>query len=315
MKTLRSLLIILAGICLLMTCEKSEDLATDDLTAAELKCAPANNQTYCMNQDRYVFMKNPKLRIHYKVIGKGTVNMVFIPGWTNPLDIFQKQFDFFKDKARCIYIDMPGQGLSSAPCKIEYTMGLMADAIYEVLKKEGVKHFVAVGFSMGPVPLGQFQLRHPGMITRLVNLDGDFYPWPKDPAEKEAYSEQLVTLREQMTQWTVEDKKGFASMLLSESSPDDLIKFVSYFYTFPSPLMANIYYNVMVEDVNQPIGWKFPILCIYSVRPTDIQYLRLYFPGADIRVLEGGHVVQWEHYQVVNEWIRDFALNRPGGIL
>jgi pimeloyl-ACP methyl ester carboxylesterase len=313
MKTLKSLLFIIAGICLLTTCEKSDDLNTDDLTGVELKCAPSNLPPYCFGQDRYVLMKNTHIRIHYKVIGTGSTTLVFIPGWTNPLGIFQKQFDYFKNKARCIYIDLPGQGLSSAPCKLEYTMGLMADAIYEVVAKEGVKHFVAVGFSMGPIPLGQFQLKHPDMITRLVNLDGDFYPWPKDPAEKQAYLAQLVELRKQMSEWTVADKKGFATQLLTENSPQDLVDFVSYFYTFPSSLMANIYYNCMAESVNQPVGWKFPILCIYSVEHSDLQYMRQYFPRADVRVIPEGHVVQWEHYQIVNEWIRDFALKMPGG--
>ena len=56
--------------------------------------------------------------------------MVFISGWTNPLTIYTKQFDYFRDKAKCIYIDLPGHGLSDAPEGIEYTQGLMADAIY-----------------------------------------------------------------------------------------------------------------------------------------------------------------------------------------
>ncbi len=173
MKSLTRLLLVMAGLILLFSCSKSDDFLAQGTT--DLKC---KNVKPGPDQDRYVTMSSLDLKVHYKVIGKGPVDIVFIPGWTNPLEIFCKQFDYFRNKARCIYIDLPGQGLSDAPEGIEYTMGMMADAIYDVLRTEHVNKFVAVGFSMGPVPLGQFELKHPGMITRLVNLDGGFYPWP-----------------------------------------------------------------------------------------------------------------------------------------
>ena len=81
----------------------------------ELKCGNGDNHHHGLDQDRYVTMRSTGLRVHYRVIGKGPVTIVFIPGWTNPLEIFTKQFDYFRDKARCIYIDVPGQGLSDAP--------------------------------------------------------------------------------------------------------------------------------------------------------------------------------------------------------
>ncbi len=55
------------------------------------------------------------LRVHYRIIGKSPINIVFILEWTNLQEIFYKQFDYFRDKARCMYIDVPGQGLSDAP--------------------------------------------------------------------------------------------------------------------------------------------------------------------------------------------------------
>jgi len=310
MKTIRILLFVLAVLCLPLACEKSEDQFSEDVSAMDLKCSRGYH--HGSDQDRYVAMRSTGLRVHYRVIGNGPVTIVFIPGWTNPLEIFTKQFDYFRDKARCIYIDVPGQGLSDAPEGIQYTMGLMANAIYDVVRKEGVRKFVAVGFSMGPVPLGQFQLKHPGMITKLVSLDGSFYPWPVDPAEREAYGAWLDEFCSSMEEWGEAEKAGFASQLVTDSSPQDLKDMLPYFLTFPSPLMANIFRNIMVEEVNQPIGWTFPILSIYSVPPVNMDYEQLYFPNADIRVLEGGHVVQWEQADVVNEWIRNFALDRPG---
>jgi N-formylmaleamate deformylase len=261
-------------------------------------------------------MPSTGLKVHYKVIGdkpgKDLIDIVFIPGWTNPLEIYSKQFDFFRGKTRCIYIDVPGQGLSDAPEGIQYTMGLMADAIYDVVKKEGVKKFVGVGFSMGPVPLGQFELKHPGMMTKLVNLDGGFTPWPpeNDPA-RDGFIVYLEGFRDAMLNWTREDKIGLGSVLVPPTAPDDLKEFVTYFYDFPNWLMANIWWNVNREDVNQPIGWKLPILSIYSEEPTDMDYEQLYFPDSDIHVMKGsGHCVQWEKHEIVNQLIWKFINER-----
>lgn len=311
MKTLKRIILFTAVLCLMFSCAKTDDFLKQE--SPDLKCnnVGQGNHNGC-GPDRYITMSNIDLKVHYKVIGKGPVDIVFIPGWTNPLEIFCKQFDYFRNKARCIYIDLPGQGLSDAPEGIEFTMGLMADAIYDVLRAEHVSKFVAVGFSMGPVPLGQFELKHPGMITKLVNLDGSFYPYPPvgDPAR-----EQFITETEAFCSWIEtwgeEEKIGFGSGLLIETTPDDLKEFVKYFYVFPSWLMANIFRNYCSEDVNQPIGWSFPILCIYSVAPADPVLEELFFPGAVTQVLEGsGHVLQWENPDLINNMIWKFVTTR-----
>jgi len=313
MKKLRKVFLFTTVVCLISSCSKT--LEFDNNGAVELKCRGYHPNTDCrgLDQDRYVMMSTMDLRVHYRIIGKGPIDIVFIPGWTNPLEVFSKQFDYFRDKARCIYIDVPGQGLSDAPEGVEYTMGMMADAIYDVLKKEGVKRFVAVGFSMGPVPLGQFELKHPGMITKLVDIDGGFYYWPPegDPA-REQFVAETEWFCDYIETWGREEKEYFASFLLTENSPADLLEFVEYFYEFPSWLMADIYRNYTREEVNQPIGWTFPILSIYSSEPPSGFY-EIYFPGADVHVMEGlGHVLQWENYDVVNQLIWEFASDRPG---
>lgn len=313
MKTLKQILLFTGCLILLTTCSKDNDFfggGQNDLNFGNEKyCNPSNG----LDQDRYLVMKSTGLRVHYRIIGKGPIDIVFVPGWTNPLEIFTKQFDYFRDKARCIYIDVPGQGLSDAPEGIQFTMGLMADAIYEVVKKEGVKRFVGVGFSMGPVPLGQFELKHPGMITKLVNLDGSFYPWPPvgDPY-RDPFIAETNDFCDWIESWGEGEKRWFGSLLITDSSPQDLKEFCEYFFEFPSWLMANIYRNYTREEVNQPIGWTFPILSIYSAEPLSMEYEQSYFPNADIHVLEGGHVVQWEKPEIVNRLIWKFIICNPG---
>jgi len=313
MKTLKNFVFILAGICLLMTCSKSDEFLRDN--SLELKCGTENNHHGGLDQERYVTMSSTGLKVHYRIIGKGPVDIVFIPGWTNPLTVYTMQFEYFKDKARCIYIDLPGHGLSDAPAGYDYTTGLMADAIYNVVKKEGLHKFVAVGFSWGPVILGQFELKHTGMITKLVNLDGGFNVWPpeSDPDARQEFIDAREADYADQLNWDFDTKLFLLQMLIPPATaPADLIAWGYYFLEFPSDRLANMSYNNSREEVNQPIGWNMPIISIYSSEPVDMNYEQLYFPNAEIHVFSGGHVIQWEHAAQVNELIRDFALVRPG---
>ncbi len=103
MKTLKMLLFVVAGLCLLVSCEKTEEFLNEDSAVGELKCGNWYNHHHGLDQDRFVTMRSTGLKVHYRVIGKGPVTIVFIPGWTNPLEIFTKQFDYFRDKAHYLY--------------------------------------------------------------------------------------------------------------------------------------------------------------------------------------------------------------------
>lgn len=308
MKKFKYYLLFLTGLFLLTNCSKSDEVWTSPTGDQGQKKHMHALNSPGIDQDRFITLPYNSLRVHYRIIGKGPVNVVLIPGWTNPLEIYQKQFDYLRDKARCIYVDLPGQGQSDAPMEVEYTLELMADAIYEIVKKEGMHKFAAVGFSMGPVVLGEFERKYPGMITRLANIDGSFTPWPPegDPSRP-----GFITAREDfisyIQSWTETEKMGFASMLLTPDSPEDLVDFVEYFSDYPSWLMANIYKHFSAEAVNLPVGWKFPILCMYTHSVTDMDYHQLYFPGAQIETFEGsGHVIQWEKMDEVNPLLWEF---------
>lgn len=299
MKTLKKLFLFMAVIGLLVSCSKFEDFL-----GHEFPC-----DHYGLDQERYVTMKDSDLKIHYRIIGKGPVDMVFIPGWTNPLTAYTKQFDYFRYKARCIYIELPGHGLSDAPEGIEYTMELMADAIYDVVKKEGVKKFIAVGFSWAQTPLTQFEIKHPGMITQLTILDGAPKTWPPMTEEiREAtYAAQLSMTPEQKL-------AALEGLIPPLTAPEDLNEWGQYFLDFPNWLLANMYYHYVAEEVCQPYPWDIPIMVIFrKMKPAKEEKTRLYFPNCDISVIGGDqHVIQWAYHDTVNLIIDDFMIDRPG---
>ena len=258
-----------------------------------------------IDEDRYVKMNNG-MNIHYRIIGKKnfTNTMVFIAGWTNPVTVYTKQFDYFRDKALCIYIDVPGQGTSDAPEDVEYTMELMADAIYTVVDKEDITRFTGVGFSFGYSPLTQFERQHQGLIDKMVLLDIGLQTWPPWTTEmREANYETQKA-------WTKEVKTGMLNVLIPPATaPQDLITFGEYFPDYPSWLLANIFYHFVAEDACQPYQWNIPSMAIYRITTPELETtVDLYFPDCEISVIGGDqHVIQWAYHDVVNPKIWDFV--------
>ena len=207
---MKKLLFLCFTFLLISGCDNTEYLSVND----DLLSAKAEKHAKGLEYDRFVVLEDYNdLEVHYKVIGKPEkkkVDVVFIPGWTNPLTVYSKQFDFFRGKTRSIYIDLPGTGLSDAPTPNtplnpipdgpEYTMELMADAVKAVIDAEGIEKFVGVGFSMGPKVLGMFERNFPDMIEKLVVLDGGFDPWPtEEPARSNYIAQREGTYLWQLT--------------------------------------------------------------------------------------------------------------------
>jgi len=326
MKTLKKIFFLLAVIGFIAGCSKTDEVLIEDSGTLKKAHVKEQRQSHGLDQDRYVMMKDQNLMVHYRIIGKGPIDVVLIPGWTNPLTVYTQQFDYFRDKARCIYIDLPGTGLSDAPTPntplapiedgFEYTMELMADAVYAVIKKEGLHKFVGVGFSMGPVVLGMFERNYPGMMSKLVVIDGYFNPWPTDPAERAT----RIAIREgtylAMLSWDEATKEAMGENLIppSLSGPlaDELREWGSYFPPFPSDILANTYYHLGAENANEPVGWMYPKLCFFQFEPNE-DFIDWIYPNNDFHVYTGGgHVIHWMFHEDINPLIWDFIKDRPG---
>ncbi len=334
MKTILKIFFMMTVICFVAGCDKSDDFVNDfeSNDPVELKSTLSKNSgAIGLDQERFVTMKNSNLKVHYRIIGKGPIDVVFIPGWTNPLTVYTKQFDYFKDKARCIYIDLPGTGLSAAPSPgdpfnpdatgLQYTMELMAEAVYTVIKKEGLHQFVGVGFSMGPLVLGMFERNYPGMISKLVVIDGGFFPWPKEDPERQAYIDWLdrKNTYDFMLSWNAAIKQNVGGTLIPSNlvgkDADELKEWGTYFHDFPSDILANTYYHVDAENANEPVGWTYPKLCFYAKPLANINMNKVnwIYPNNTVYGFPGGgHVIHWMFHEEINPIIWDFIKDRPG---
>ncbi len=330
MKTLVKCLFVMLSLSLFIGCSENDKILPEEPGLMESQRDRERTRSHGLDQDRYVTMKDMDLTVHYRIIGKGPIDVVFIPGWTNPLTVYTKQFDYFRDKARCIYIDLPGTGLSDAPTPNtplapiqdgpEYTMELMADAVYTVIKKEGLHKFVGVGFSMGPKVLGMFERNYPGMISKLVVIDGGFDPWPPegDPARETRIAVREGTYQFMLT-WDEAIKEAMGASLippyLTGEDAEQLKEWGTYFPQFPSDILANTHYHAGAENANEPVGWMYPKLCCYSKAVEDLNMDKIdwIYPNNDVHGFPGGgHVIHWIFHEDINPLIWEFIKDRPG---
>ena len=321
MKTLFKIFLFTALISLFTGCNKTDEFFPDDEIV--LKAAPIVNPSRGLDQERFVTIKDLNLTVHYRIIGKGPIDVVFLPGWTNPLTVYTKQFDYFRNKARCIYIDFPGQGMSDAPSPAtplnpdatgpQYTMELMADAVYRVVKKEGLQRSVAVGFSMGPKVWGMFERNYPGMIYKLVNIDGGFNPWPTDEIQRQNRENKREATYLAQLGWNTAIKQILAGNLVPPGSPDDLLEWVEYFWDFPTDILANINYYLDAENANEPVDWTYPKICFYSNPSPNMDKVNWIFPNNTTHTFPGGgHLIHWVFHEQINPIIWEFIKDRPG---
>jgi pimeloyl-ACP methyl ester carboxylesterase len=110
-------------------------------------------------------------KVHYLALGEGDRTLVFIHGWACNLNFWREQVSAFADKARLIFIDLPGHGKSDKP-NTSYTMDFHARAVAAVLRDARVEKAVLIGHSMGAAVMCRVYQQSPEKVAGLVSVDG-----------------------------------------------------------------------------------------------------------------------------------------------
>jgi len=100
------------------------------------------------------FKTSDGIRIHYLEVGSGRP-IVFIPGWTMPAWIWQKQIDEFSKKYHVVAVDPRSQGESDKP-NYGHLPEIRARDYKELVDHLGLKQPVLVGWSMACGELAKY---------------------------------------------------------------------------------------------------------------------------------------------------------------
>ena len=94
------------------------------------------------------FVTSDRVRLTYVTAGTGEIDLIFIPGWLMPAEIFQPQLEYFSKKYRVHSLNPRSQGTSDiyrGPRLAE----LRARDIKEFIAHLKAKRFVLLGWSLG----------------------------------------------------------------------------------------------------------------------------------------------------------------------
>ena len=108
--------------------------------------APASARAQTELEDRH-FRTSDGVRLHYLEAGSGPP-LVFVPGWTMPAWIWERQLEHFASTHRVIALDPRGQGESEKPTH-GYNAERRARDVCELLDHLDDEPAVVVGWSLG----------------------------------------------------------------------------------------------------------------------------------------------------------------------
>jgi microsomal epoxide hydrolase len=206
------------------------------------------------------FKTSDGIQIHYLEAGSGRA-IVFIPGWTMPAWIWQKQIDEFSKKYRVIAVDPRSQGESDTP-NYGHLPETRARDYKELVDHLGLKQPVLVGWSMACGELLKYAEQFGSdNLGGLVLVDG-FLTEKLSPEVFAALSGWM----NQLQQDRQKQADGFIRSIFKKPQTEDYLKrLIDASVRVPADTAVVLIYNMIaVKDfsggfarINRPILFAY----------------------------------------------------------
>jgi non-heme chloroperoxidase len=261
------------------------------------------------------FKTSDGVSIHYLEAGSGRP-IVFIPGWTIPAWIWQKQIDEFSKRYHVIAVDPRSQGESDKPA-YGHLPETRARDYKELVDQLGLKQPVLVGWSMGCGELvkyaEQFGAAH---IAGVVFVDG---------VVSDKSSDFFVPVSEWMNMLQQDRQKqadGFVRSMFKKPQPEDYLKrIIDASMQVPADTATVLIYNMnAVKDFSPGLARlsemkaNRPVLFMYQPETqSTADYLQSKL-GDKLRVerFEGdGHALFLDDPEKFNKVLEEFVRSLP----
>lgn len=271
-----------------------------------LHCICAYSQSLKQTESRTVILDS--IKICYKVAGSGQRSMVFIHGFGCDMNAWREQFGYFNDKAKMIFIDLPGYGKSDKP-QTEYTLDLFASAVKSVMDKEDIKDAVFIGHSLGTPVCRQVIYKYPRLVSKLVDVDGVYCFYPADSDMKAAYTAFAESFNSDSVRQII---SGFVESLCVPQTSSEI---KNYAMSVMPQTSRRIAYSTMKNLIKEKywINGKIdiPALVIASKNsqiPSDYKQImgKLYLNMEYHELDSIGHFIMMEQPQMFNNMLDEF---------
>jgi non-heme chloroperoxidase len=273
--------------------------------------AQTNSQASSLTTKSDFIKTSDGVRIHYLEAGSGRP-IVFIPGWTMPAWIWQKQIDQFAKNYRVIAVDPRSQGESDKP-DYGHLPETRARDYKELVDQLGLKRPVLIGWSMACGELvkyvEQFGTEN---ISGLVLVDG-LLPDKPSPEFFLGISGWMNFLQQDRQK----QADGFIRSMFKKPQPEDYLKrLIDASTQVPADTAVVLIYNMIaVKDFSPGLTrlaamkTSHPVLFTYqpeTQQTADFLKLKL---GDKVRLerFDGdGHALFVDEPEKFNRVVEDF---------
>lgn len=253
------------------------------------------------------FKTSDGIRIHYLEAGKGHP-IVFIPGWTMPAWIWQKQIDQFSKKYRVIAIDPRSQGESDKALNGNLPE-IRARDYKELVDHLALRHPVLVGWSMGSAELilyaEQFGTDN---IASIVLVDENILEKPK--AKTKVSSSGGSGSENQFQNNRQKQTDDFVRGMFRKPQPEDYLKrLVQASLKVPDAVVLAAQKNVVPDYSGGLARMNRPVLFAYvPERQSSADFLKSKL-GDKLRLVEfpgAGHALFVDEPEKFNRVLEEF---------
>jgi non-heme chloroperoxidase len=257
------------------------------------------------------FKTSDGVSIHYLEAGSGRA-IVFIPGWTIPAWIWEKQIDEFSKNYHVIAVDPRSQGESDKP-SYGHLPETRARDYKELVDQLGLKHPVLVGWSMACGELAKYAEQFgTDNVGGIVLVDGFL--------SEKASPEMVAGISGWMNQLQQDRRKqadGFVRSMFKKPQPEDYLKrVIDASVQVPADTAVVLIYNMIaVKDFSTGLAkMNRPVLFAYQPESEpSADYLKSKL-GDKLRLerFEGdGHALFVDEPEKFNHVLEEFLQSLP----
>ncbi|MDP2955313.1 MAG: alpha/beta fold hydrolase [Longimicrobiales bacterium] len=249
--------------------------------------------------------------VYYEEAGRG-FPLLFLHGLIFDMRIWSSQVAALSAKYRCVSIDLRGHGQSAAPDG-EYTLEVMAEDVYQVMRHLGLGQAHVAGLSMGGMVAMRLALAHPEVVRSLLLLDTD--AGPEEAQRAPRYEAMAQMARDQGPEAVMEAVLSlFFSQGFIRGRPQELQRFREQFLDINRDGIYGATLGVTRRrDITDEIkGIRVPTLVIVgdediATTPEKAEAIHQGIAGSRLeRIAGAGHMTPLEQPERVNALLGEF---------
>lgn len=238
-------------------------------------------------------------------------SILFVPGWTMPAWIWQKQLEYFSDDWRVVAMDPRGQGESSKNAT-DYSSAARARDIKAMIDKLKLARVVVVGWSMGVTDIAAFVDQFgTDSLAGIVLVDGTAGSGGGMPKDIREWTDSIKADPQKQLRDFVR------GMFHKPQDEQYLAKLTKASLAMPTNYAIAAYTGLWSSDYRAALGKiNKPTLIVGAQSPwvAGIQDMQKRIPGARLEIFEGdGHALFVDDPDKFNGLLQDFLfdLKRP----